>query len=178
MKRVFLKVVLSTLTLLFASGYTLLAQAHCLDNTANGTSITAVSTSPFQFDTYILTCPTGTTGLSGQIGLQTGTGVTMEIASPRSGGAHTFNSDATITASTCNAAGNISAGSAAVAALNAGPGIYEITVSKDTTTASQYDMGFHCVGNDVPSELSAVPDALDPAAVGGPDADLNLMQNH
>ncbi|NOU20460.1 MAG: hypothetical protein HOO93_01490 [Methyloglobulus sp.] len=185
MKRVILKVVLSTLTLLFASGYTLLAQAHCLDNVANGTRISAVSTSPFQFDTYILNCnapgSTAATGVSGQIGLQTGTSVTMEIANPNTGGAHTFGTDNAITASTCNAAGNISAGSVAVGNLVGGnlhP--YVITVSKDTTTVSQYDMAFHCTGpgGDVPSELSAVADALDPAAVGGPNGDLNLMQNH
>lgn len=142
------------------SAFAMQAQAHCFDNK----TINAVSTSAFQNDIYHVSCPAGTTGVSGRIALVTGTGVSMEIGK---GATHTTASDASATAQTCNAAGDVPSGFASVPALNAGSGTYVIAVTKDTATVSTYDFSFHCNGNDVPAS---------PTGVAG--ADFDQPMNH
>ncbi|MEQ1560526.1 MAG: hypothetical protein ABL933_16520 [Methyloglobulus sp.] len=147
LNKMFFKEVLIATTLLAASGYTVMAQAHCLNNQ----TITNNSNN-FQWDTYVAVCPAGTTGLSGRISKQAGTGsVSMEIG--KGTFAHTTASDATITASSCDAVtGNITAAASAVTVptVNGGPGQYTIMVSKNSSNSHTYDMEWHCVNNDAP----------------------------
>jgi hypothetical protein len=149
MKVVFLKEISMTAAVFLASVFAMQAQAHCFDNRA----INAVSTSAFQNDIYHVSCPAGTTGVSGRIALVSGTGVSMEIGK---GATHTTASDASASAQNCNAAGDVPSGFASVPALNSGSGVYVIAVTKDTATASTYDFSFHCNGNDVPASPTGV----------------------
>ena len=139
LNKVFFKEVLIATTLLAASGYTVMAQAHCVGTTTDpevlfgASSITTNSTSPFQYDSYVTVCPAGATGLSGKINKKTGgaTGaLAMEIA--KGGYNHTTASDSTATAAAACSGGNTTAGSVTVPTLNGGEGQYTITVSKDT----------------------------------------------
>lgn len=177
--KMFFKEILIAATLLAASGYTVTAQAHCLnDQTIVNNSNT------FQWDTYVAICPASATGMSGKISKQSQTGggagtVSMEIG--KGGFGHTTASDASSVAagstSSCNAGGNIALTGAATAAtvptLSGGPGQYTIVVSKNSASTTTYDMEWHCV--DTVAPIDPLVDA--PDQQGGPLVGLGLTDS-
>jgi hypothetical protein len=186
-KKSFFKTTLTATALLAATGYTVMAQAHCVGTSTDpevlfgASSITTNSTSPFQYDSYVTVCPAGATGLSGKINKKTGgaTGaLAMEIA--KGGYNHTTASDSTATAAAACSGGNTTAGSVTVPTLNGGEGQYTITVSKDTTAAIQYAMEFHCTGpsGDFPESQSFLD--ADPLNDAGTEVtgEIDRVQNH
>ena len=167
LNKVFFKEVLIATTLLAASGYTVLAQAHCVDNA----TITNNSNA-YQMDVHVFNCPTGTTGVSGKVSNQSGAPVSIEVGYGNTHVTSTIDStSAGVNAnSVCNAAGDIAfAGGASGSSLvtrNGGPGLYTVMVSKNSASNATYDMAIHCVGNDVPS------------APSNPATDWDIPLNH
>jgi hypothetical protein len=155
LNKVFFKEVLIGATLLAASGYTVLAQAHCVENA----TITNNSNA-YQMDVHVLNCPAGTTGVSGKVSNQTGASVGIEVGYGNTHVTSTIDSTPVGVGQTsiCNAAGDIAfTGGAAGSSLvtrNGGPGLYTVMVSKNSASNATYDMAIHCVGNDVPSAPS------------------------
>jgi hypothetical protein len=192
-KKSFFKTTLTATALLAASGYTVMAQAHCVglntvpaellfgaSQVGDATFNSGQAFPQYQFDTYVTVCPAGATGLSGKINKRSGAAgsVGMEIA--KGGYGHTNAADAAATAGASCAGGNTTAGSVIVPTLNGGEGQYTITVSKDTTTAIQYAMEFHCLGGagDLP-ESQSILDA-DPLNDAGTEVtgEIDRVQNH
>jgi hypothetical protein len=188
LNRTIFKEVLIATTLLTASGYTVMAQAHCVgigDNygaseVGTGTNNSGAANASLQFDTYALVCPAGATGLSGKINKRSGAAgaITMEIA--KGGYAHTTASDSSATAAAACSGGNTTAGSVTVPTLNGKDGQYTVTLSKDTTASIQYALEVHCLGGigDFPDSPSILDS--DPLNDAGTEVtpEIDRLQNH
>ncbi len=160
--KAFFKDILIVVALLAASGYTVMAQAHCLNNQ----TITNNSNN-FQWDTYVTVCPAGATGLTARVSKQlTGTG-TLSLEIGKGGFGHLTSNDAAVTVSSCDAVtGNITpvAATPGQLALNGGAGQYTIVVSKNSANIHTYDLEWHCTG--VPGDI--------PEQQGGPLVGVGL----
>jgi hypothetical protein len=156
MKTIPLKKLFLWATTLFVMAFGMQAQAYCWDNK----TLTTHSPSPTQFDVYHFKCPAGTTGVSGRIAQTTGTTgageVAMEIGK---GNARVSAQDTGNSAQYCNVNGGVSSGYTSVGPLNAGPGTYIITISKDSASNATYDFSYYCLGNDISESPTGVPGA-------------------
>jgi hypothetical protein len=171
MKNSTFKTLLAVSALSVASGYTVLAQAHCigqqvvLPTTAsqyNPSEIVNDSTSPSQFDTYSISCPATTSYLQGRVSrIATGPGnLTLQMVSPGNvattpatdtGGDTGMRCDSTadfITDTTPGGVFNAATNDGVTGPFRSsvgGAGLYTAIVSKDDVGASgTYNGEFHC----------------------------------
>ncbi len=174
-----LKATLTAATLLAASGYTMMAQAHCvgIGDNFGASGITAASTSQFQSDTYVAVCPAGfgATKMVARVSKRSGTlnhPITVEVG--KGGFAHAFATDTTTTAATQCVGGAINSGASGTATVTGGEGQYTIIVSKDSA-AMNYAMDFHC---ETAAGVEVDPESQ--SGVIGPDstADIDRIMNH
>lgn len=139
------KEVLIASTLLIASGYTVIAQAHCLDDL----TIAAVDDTT-QYDAYVTKCPVNSTGLTAKVGKQANGGnLTLTIGSLDIGQSSV--NDNAVSAQVCNAVtGTIPANASPQAVLVNSAGnperVYTLVVSKNSALSSTYDLEWHCSG--------------------------------
>ncbi|MBK8816645.1 MAG: hypothetical protein IPN42_14595 [Methylococcaceae bacterium] len=133
--------------MLLASGYTVLAQAHCLDNLT-----IAAGDDDSQYDAFVTQCPAGSTGLTAKVGKQAAGGNgRLTIGSLDLGQSSV--TDTTVSAVAC-AGGAIPSGASVQASLTNSVGnperVHTLGVSKNSASSSTYDLEWHCTGNDSP----------------------------
>lgn len=169
MKHNVLKATLTASAILIASAYTLSAQAHCFGTNGNfgASSIVASGINANQYDTYVMVCPAGTTGVNGRINKGSegagGNGfdpIRLRIA--KGGYASTSSQDTSQTAgAACNPLDPdvVNAGGVAVSTVAGGPGQYTVVVSKGSNSSINYAAEVHCVGNDNPDAQSVIDPA-------------------
>lgn len=169
MKKSILKAILTSSALLVVAGYSMLAQAHCID----AQTLTTNSTHARQYDVYVLSCPAGSDHLFAGVSRTAGTGagnagLNLEIGKDESAAAVFDNS--TNAAHTCATANT----GFATTSLAKGAGQYTVVVSKDTTSNNTYSLLFHCedaAGNEID-----VPYGVFPGGLFGNDIDR--IMNH
>lgn len=195
LNKVIFKEVLIATTLLAASGYTVMAQAHCIGGNGNfdptGIAapltvpiINAVSTSPFQIDSYTTVCPLTTTHVTAGIAKRTGgaTGVVaLEVVKSNGIGNHlTLSDSAANINAVCDVAnvddinpagGGVFSGNYIPTFGGAG-GEYILNVTKDLTATAEYAVQFHCWNGAV--EVNP----LAPAPAGGPSLEFKRILDH
>lgn len=189
------KAVLGLGVVLAASGFSMSAEAHCLTQGITQTG----TTNALQQDVYMLLCPAATTSIVGKTSLISGGAVTYQIAKGGYTSASVADSTATSTAACTTGTVNgypqdyITAGQTAQISVAGGAGAYTLVVSKNSTTASNYALEFHCLGSNgveiqpnnggvweqggplSNSGIGAI-DALD--SVTDTNTDVNLAINH
>lgn len=108
-KKSFFKTTLIATTLLAASGYTMMAQAHCIggngnfDPTGLGAPLTSpiiTTVLPFKIDSYTTVCPAGTKSIKAGIAKRSGAAgtVALEVVKFNGLGTHATVQDASVTA--------------------------------------------------------------------------------
>jgi hypothetical protein len=201
MKKVTLNKSVLASAMLLAAGYMGSVEAHCL---AGQTITQTGTTNAIQQDVYMVSCPATTSYLEGKLSLQSGSAVTYQIG--KGGFTAGSTSDASTTAGlSCvnngtSEAISPAAGNSPTFSVTGGPGIYSLVASKNSTTASNYAIEFHCktaanveligttqatgtfeqggpaVGTGKTDALDAVPNSS--VLANDTNTDINLVINH
>lgn len=186
MKKSTLKTLLTVSALSVASGYTVLAQAHCI---GLGTSAAAQfqpseivndSTNSMQYDTYTLICPAGTNKLVGRvsrtagpavgnitlkIARNTGTAVSAGVTDAGADSGMRCDATADFITDTGGVGDNVTS---AFTTSAGGAGEYVLMVSKDDAgTSGTYNVEAHCQNTAGTLEFDPnKPSALPAIAIG------------
>ncbi|MEQ1557672.1 MAG: hypothetical protein ABL933_01870 [Methyloglobulus sp.] len=160
MKKTTLRTLLAVSALSIASGYTVLAQAHCIGAQVaapitvaqfNPSEIVNDSTNALQYDSYTTICPAGSTKMVGRVARIAGPAagnITLRIVRNTGAGLSTAVSDAAPGVNQCDTNADAISGAGVPSAFTTsagGAGEYILMVSKDDAGASgTYNVEAHC----------------------------------
>jgi hypothetical protein len=160
MKKTTLRTLLAVSALSVASGYSVLAQAHCIGAQVafplvtaqyNPSEIVNDSTNAMQYDTYTTICPAGTTKMVGRVARIAGPAagnLTLRIVRNTGAGLSAAVADTTTGVNQCDTNADAITGAGIPSAFTTsagGAGEYILMVSKDDVGASgTYTVEAHC----------------------------------